>query len=68
MLKTSLTQQQKLSLESQHKKHCDKREGDRIKVILLCDEGWPVGMIAQGYVFMKPVLFDTLMILSKIKS
>lgn len=48
MLKISLTPQQKLSLESRHKKSRDKRECDRIKAVLLCDEGWSVGMIAQA--------------------
>lgn len=48
MLNTPLTPQQKLTLESRHKKSRDKRECDRIKAVLLYDEGWSAEMIAQA--------------------
>lgn len=48
MINITLTQQQKLNLESRHKKCRDKRECDRIKAVLLCDEGWSSAMIAQA--------------------
>jgi len=44
----SLTQQEKLILESRHKKCRDKRECDRIKAVLLSDEGWSSTMISQA--------------------
>lgn len=43
-----LTKEEKSTLESQHKKSRDKRESDRIKAVLLCDEGWPSNMISQA--------------------
>lgn len=43
-----LTYQEKSTLESRHKKCSDKRECDRIKVILLSDEGWSTMMISQA--------------------
>jgi transposase len=47
-MQISLTFQEKLALESRHKKCSDKRECDRIKAILLSDEGWSSIMIAQA--------------------
>ncbi len=47
-MQISLTYQKKLALESRHKKCSDKRECDRIKAILLSDEGWPSTMIFQA--------------------
>lgn len=44
----SLTYQEKSALESRHKKSSDKRECDRIKAILLSDEGWSSIMISQA--------------------
>ena len=38
-MQVSLTYQEKSALESRHKKCSDKRECDRIKAILLSDEG-----------------------------
>lgn len=48
MIKITLTEKEKCSLESRHKKCRDKRECDRIKAVLLCDEGWSSIMIAQA--------------------
>ena len=47
-MQISLTYQEKLALESRHKKCSDKRECDRIKAILLSDEGWSATMISQA--------------------
>jgi len=47
-MQISLTYQEKLALESRHKKCSDKRECDRIKAILLADEGWSTTMISQA--------------------
>lgn len=47
-MQISLTYQEKLALESRHKKCSDKRECDRIKAILLSDEGWSTTMISQA--------------------
>ena len=47
-MQISLTYQEKLALESRHKKCSDKRECDRIKAILLSDEGWSTMMISQA--------------------
>ena len=48
MINIHLTNDEKLTLESRHKKSRDKRECDRIKAVLLCDEGWSTPMIAQA--------------------
>ena len=48
MQKISLTDQEKYSLELQHKTCRDGRLRDRIKVILLRSEGWSAPMIAQA--------------------
>ena len=47
-MQISLTYQEKTALESRHKKCSDKRECDRIKAILLSDEGWSPAMISQA--------------------
>ena len=47
-MQISLTYQEKSALESRHKKCSDKRECDRIKAILLADEGWSTTMISQA--------------------
>lgn len=47
-MKISLTHQEKLTLESRHRKCSDKRECDRIKAILLSAEGWSTTMISQA--------------------
>ena len=47
-MQISLTYQEKLVLESRHKKCSDRRECDRIKAILLSDEGWSSAMISQA--------------------
>jgi len=44
----TLTKKEKQALESRHKKCRDGRERDRIKAILLCDEGWSSLMISQA--------------------
>ncbi|MDP0563106.1 MAG: IS630 family transposase [Candidatus Endonucleobacter sp. (ex Gigantidas childressi)] len=48
MSKFTLTQQQKIDLESRHKILRDVREYDRIKEILLWPEGWSINFIAQA--------------------
>jgi hypothetical protein len=40
MIDISLTPEQKIALEAQHKKARDGRERDRIKAVLLRSEGW----------------------------
>lgn len=47
-MQISLTHQEKSALELRHKKCRDKRECDRIKAILLSDEGWSSTMISQA--------------------
>ena len=44
----NLTQQQKEVLEAQHKKERDHRIADRIKAVLLRNEGWSQIQIAQA--------------------
>ena len=48
MININLTEKQKEALELQHKKARDKHECDRIKAVLLNDEGWSTTMIAQA--------------------
>lgn len=48
MKNITLSQAEKINLESRHKKCRDKRECDRIKAVLLADEGWSTIMIAQA--------------------
>lgn len=48
MKNITLNQAEKEMLESRHKKCRDKRECDRIKAVLLADEGWSSIMIAQA--------------------
>jgi len=48
MISIHLTKKEKSELESRHKKSRDKRECDRIKAVLLSDEGWSSTMIAQA--------------------
>lgn len=45
-MQISLSHQEKSRLESRHKKSRDKRECDRIKAILLSDEGWSPFLIS----------------------
>lgn len=44
----NLSNEKKQELEKQHKSTRDKREGDRIKAILLTSEGWTASMISQA--------------------
>lgn len=48
MKEIKLTVAQKEALETRHKKSCGKRESDRIKAVLLRNEGWSTPMIAQA--------------------
>ena len=48
MNKISLSSKEKAVLESRHKQCRDKRECDRIKALLLADEGWTCAMISQA--------------------
>jgi len=56
-MQISLTNQEKLALESRHKKCSDKRECDRMKAILLSDGGWSSTMFSQACESIKQVLF-----------
>ncbi len=47
-MKISLTEEQKLHLEMQHKLERDGRIRDRIKAVLLTNEGWSYKQIAQA--------------------
>jgi len=48
MTQFSLSQSNKVALESQHKHSKDVKERDRIKAVLLRSEGWSYKMIAQA--------------------
>ena len=48
MAKIELTFKEKQDLESEHKLCHDKHKSDRIKAILLCNEGWSTGKISQA--------------------
>ena len=48
MKKITLTEKEKSELESRHKKSRDKRECDRIKAVLLRQEGWSTQRISQA--------------------
>jgi hypothetical protein len=48
MKEIKLTVAQKEALKTRHKKSCGKRESDRIKAVLLRNEGWSTPMIAQA--------------------
>ena len=47
MRNITLSAEQEATLEARHKKSRDKRESDRIKAVLLRNEGWPTPTIAQ---------------------
>jgi transposase len=47
-MKIALTPEEKINLESRHQNETDGRVRDRIKSILLRDEGWSVSKIAQA--------------------
>ena len=48
MKRIRLSQDEKISLELRHSQCLDRKEGDRIKAVLLRSEGWAVPMIAQA--------------------
>src|SRR3990167_11128546 len=48
MTKISLTKEQKRALELAHAQERDKLVSDRIKAVLLRDEGWTIRQIAQA--------------------
>ncbi len=48
MNKLYLTEQQKSELELRHRYCQDRKEGDRIKAVLLFSEGWSAEMISQA--------------------
>ena len=48
MKRIHLTEQEKADLESRHMHCLDRKEGDRIKAVLLRSEGWTVPMISQA--------------------
>lgn len=43
-----LTEDERAQLKAQHKKERDKRICDRIKAVLLYDDGWPINAIARA--------------------
>ena len=47
-MKITLTEEQKQKLEEQHKTERDSRICDRIKAVLLANEGWTQRQIAQA--------------------
>lgn len=47
-MKITLTAEQKIALEMQHRQNRDRRVCDRILCVLLCSEGWSPVMIAQS--------------------
>ena len=47
-MKINLTETQKFYLEQQHKVEPDSRVSDRIKAVLLSNEGWTQQQIAQA--------------------
>jgi transposase len=48
LMKITLTAEQKIALEMQHRQNRDRRICDRIRCVLLCSEGWSPVMIAQS--------------------
>ena len=48
MKRIHLTEQEKADLELRHIHCLDRKEGDRIKAVLLRSEGWTVPMISQA--------------------
>lgn len=48
MKRIHLTQQEKADLELRHTQCRDRKEGDRIKAVLLRSEGWTVPLISQA--------------------
>lgn len=48
MKRIHLTQQEKEALELRHSQSQERKEGDRIKAVLLRSEGWTVPMISQA--------------------
>jgi transposase len=48
MKRIHLTEEEKTTLELRHTKCNDRKEGDRIKAVLLRSEGWSVPMISQA--------------------
>jgi len=44
----SLSQEEKASLEQRHHDCVDRKEGDRIKAVLLRSEGWTISQISQA--------------------
>lgn len=47
-MKITLTAEQKIALEMQHRQNRDRSVCDRIRCVLLCSEGWSPVMIAQS--------------------
>ena len=47
-MEIQLSAQDKIALELRHKKSRDRKEGDRIKEVLLYSENWSVAMISQA--------------------
>ena len=48
MKRIHLTQEEKADLECRHMQCHGRKEGDRIKAVLLRSEGWTVSMISQA--------------------
>ena len=48
MKRIRLTEDEKAELESRHSQCTNRKEGDRIKAVLLRSEGWTVPMISQA--------------------
>lgn len=48
MKKIHLSEEEKLALELRHTECNDRKEGDRIKAVLLRSEGWYVPQISQA--------------------
>lgn len=55
-MKNFLTDEERLSLQRQHKKERDKRICDRIKAVLLRDEGWTWMQISHVLLLSEEVL------------
>ena len=47
MSNIKLTQSERLNLETLHKRESERRFADRIKTVLLLDEGWAYAQIAK---------------------
>lgn len=66
-MEISLTPEEKAFLEKRHKTEADRRIADRIKAVLLCDEGWTQVEISQALRIRRETVHDHLKAYSRSK-